>query len=209
MAERVKPGRIIAGLAVIGGIFALILGLTRKPEAIILPEEFPPANIVLSNLIIEPDKVYMGQSVSIVVVATNIGGLEGSYEVTCEVNGNIMTKIVTLTRYLSPGDTKTVSFTFTPIIGGTYQVSINGLGGTITVLEPIKKEEIIYTCPIDGVQFDTLAEMDTYMAEKYPPVYPAEEQPIKPTTPGEEAFSSWIMEMIPEAHSVFWWTGQF
>lgn len=47
--------------------------------------EIPEAEFVVSDLVIEPSEVYLGQSVSISVVVTNIGTLAGSYEVTCEV----------------------------------------------------------------------------------------------------------------------------
>ena len=53
--------------------------LTKKVKAI------PPENIVLSDLVISPIQAYVGEPVSISVVATNIGETTGSYEVTCEV----------------------------------------------------------------------------------------------------------------------------
>lgn len=45
----------------------------------------PGAEFVVSNLVIDPTEVYIGEQVSISVVVTNIGTLAGSYEVTCEV----------------------------------------------------------------------------------------------------------------------------
>jgi len=44
-----------------------------------------PADFTVSDLIIEPTEVYVGETVSISVVVTNVGGKAGSYEVTCEV----------------------------------------------------------------------------------------------------------------------------
>ncbi|MBA7704725.1 hypothetical protein ES703_113543 [subsurface metagenome] len=62
------------GIILIGGIaFA-----AKKPP-------IPPENIVLSDLMVSPSEVYVGEPVSISVIATNIGETAGSYEVTCEV----------------------------------------------------------------------------------------------------------------------------
>lgn len=47
--------------------------------------EAPVAEFVVSGLVIEPPQVYVGETVSISVVVTNIGGKAGSYEVTLEV----------------------------------------------------------------------------------------------------------------------------
>jgi len=45
-----------------------------------------PADIQLSNLVISPAEVQVGQPVSISVDATNIGQIAGSYEITLEVS---------------------------------------------------------------------------------------------------------------------------
>jgi hypothetical protein len=69
-------------VAVVGGLGLVILGiwgLTKKAKVI------SPENIVLSDLIISPVQAYVGEPVSISVVATNIGEAAGSYEVNCEV----------------------------------------------------------------------------------------------------------------------------
>lgn len=47
--------------------------------------EVPAAEFVVSDLIIEPTTVYVGQAVIISVVITNTGFAAGSYDVTCEV----------------------------------------------------------------------------------------------------------------------------
>lgn len=56
-------------------------GLTGSFVAIVTPE----AEFVVSNLVIDPAEVYIGEPVSISVVVTNVGSKAGSYEVTCEV----------------------------------------------------------------------------------------------------------------------------
>ena len=47
--------------------------------------EAPAAEFTVSDLVIEPIEVYIGEPVSIAVIVTNLGGKAGSYEVTCEV----------------------------------------------------------------------------------------------------------------------------
>ena len=47
--------------------------------------EKPEAEFVVSDLVIDPTEVYVGEQVSISVVVTNVGGKAGSYEVVCEV----------------------------------------------------------------------------------------------------------------------------
>ena len=55
-------------------------GLTGSFSAIALPAEF-----VVSDLVISPAIVYVGDPVSISLVVTNVGGVSGSYEVNLEV----------------------------------------------------------------------------------------------------------------------------
>ena len=47
--------------------------------------EVPVAEFVVSDLVINPTEVHVGELVSISVVVTNVGNIAGSYEVTCEV----------------------------------------------------------------------------------------------------------------------------
>lgn len=77
MAEdKKKVAAIGLGLGLVA-IGAVALAAKKPPIS--------PEDIVLSDLIISPTQVYVGEPVSISVVATNIGGTTGSYEVTCEV----------------------------------------------------------------------------------------------------------------------------
>ncbi|MBA7688719.1 hypothetical protein ES703_97208 [subsurface metagenome] len=46
----------------------------------------PAADIRLENLVIEPAEVYVGEKVTISVVATNYGNKSGSRTVTCTVS---------------------------------------------------------------------------------------------------------------------------
>lgn len=45
----------------------------------------PQAEFEVSDLIVEPAEVYIGQPVTISILVTNVGGKSGTYEVVCEV----------------------------------------------------------------------------------------------------------------------------
>ena len=73
--------KIVAGIGVVGLLTGLGIALSRAQAA----PPVPPENVELSGLLIEPSQVYVEESVSISVLATNLGGVAGSYEVVCEV----------------------------------------------------------------------------------------------------------------------------
>lgn len=78
----VKDGKKAAiGLGIVGIITTAVIFVTKAKAA----PPIPPENIILSDLTVIPSEVYVGEPVSISVVATNIGGTTGSYEITCEV----------------------------------------------------------------------------------------------------------------------------
>jgi len=77
MKDKKKAVAVGVGLGLVAIAGAVVLAKKKPP--------IPPENIVLSNLIISPSEVYVGDPVSISVVATNIGVTAGSYEITCEV----------------------------------------------------------------------------------------------------------------------------
>lgn len=47
--------------------------------------ETPTAKFVVSNLVIQPTEVYIGETINISVMVTNISNIAGTYEVNCEV----------------------------------------------------------------------------------------------------------------------------
>jgi len=77
MKDKKKAVAVGVGVGLVAIAGAVVLAKKKPP--------IPPENIVLSNLIISPSEVYVGDPVSISVVATNIGVTAGSCEITCEV----------------------------------------------------------------------------------------------------------------------------
>ena len=109
---------VIGGTAVVAALG--IWALTRKAEAV------PPgAEFKVSNLIISPEEVNPGSSVTISCLVTNIGSQAGNYIV--EMGGDFMAQ---QTVTLQPGESKMVSFTVTPTVAKTYSVSVDGLTGS-------------------------------------------------------------------------------
>jgi len=90
----------------------------------------PPARFEVSGLSISPSSVKVGQTSTISVTVRNAGGEAGTYELTLKVNNEVVgTKSVTL----GPGQSTTVSFTYTPPSEGTYSIEVDGLTGSLTV----------------------------------------------------------------------------
>ncbi|MEM2930396.1 MAG: CARDB domain-containing protein [Thermoproteota archaeon] len=89
-----------------------------------------PARFEVSGLNISPSSIKVGQSSTISITVKNTGGESGTYEVTLKVNNQV---VDTETGTLSPDQSTTVSFTYTPTSEGTYNIDVNGLTGSLTV----------------------------------------------------------------------------
>jgi peroxiredoxin len=89
-----------------------------------------PASFEVSGLSISPSSVKVGQSSTISVTVRNTGGESGNYEVTLKVDNQV---VDTKKGSLGPGQSTTVSFTYTPASEGTRSIDVNGLTGSLTV----------------------------------------------------------------------------
>ncbi|MFC2041800.1 CARDB domain-containing protein [Chloroflexota bacterium] len=116
-----------------------------------------PAEFNTEALVISPTEVTKGRSSTVTVDVTNIGEIEGDYQVTLRVNDEIAeTKKVTL----AAGATETVSFTLLEEEPGTYVVNVDGLSGTLVVkarpiVTPTPTPPPTPTGPYTGPLFDT------------------------------------------------------
>jgi hypothetical protein len=89
-----------------------------------------PASFALSNLSITPAEVNAAERTKVSVLITNNGDLEGTYEVSLELDGTVVrTKEVTL----AGDDSDSVSFIITEDAAGEYGVKVGDLTGTFTV----------------------------------------------------------------------------
>jgi hypothetical protein len=97
------------------------------------------AKFTITDLIISPPEVYLGEQASISVQVTNTGDIEGSFPVAFKIDGIVeQTKQVTL----SSRATQSVSFTVLKQQPGLYQIEVGGgevnrLQGNFTVKEKV------------------------------------------------------------------------
>ncbi len=103
--------------------------LAPKPESGALPLTAPGFSI--SSLAIAPAEPRVGGTVTVSVVARYDGSdAEGSSALILRLNGEAAQEVsVTLAR----GESKTVEFALSPQSEATYNVDVNGVGGTFSV----------------------------------------------------------------------------
>jgi hypothetical protein len=92
----------------------------------------PHGDIVLSNLVISPPSCTVGDEVTISVTATNQGNANETMAVTLIIVGD---KYSDSRQYiqqvvLEAGKSKTVTFTFHPLVAETYTATVENLSGT-------------------------------------------------------------------------------
>lgn len=122
----VKKGVVVGTVLAFAGAIAAAIGLSKKAKA----APIPPADIIVSDLVIYPTEVNPGNTVSVSCTVTNAGGVSGSYTVV--LGGDFMAE---KTITLAPGESKTVSFKITvPAELGTYYVELDGLFGSFEVI---------------------------------------------------------------------------
>lgn len=91
------------------------------------------AQFSVSNLVIAPPEVGIGEAVTISCTVINTGSESGDY--TVKMGGDFMAQEQVT---LSPGESKVISFAVTPTVAKTYVVTVDGLSGTFkaTVTPP-------------------------------------------------------------------------
>lgn len=120
-------------------------GCVQPPAGVPTPEVTPPrettaptptptpAAFSLSNLTIKPAEVQPGEAVTVTVDLTNTGGTEASYTATLMING---VKEADKSVTVAAGGTKTVTFSVTREDAASYNVVVDGLSGSFTVVAP-------------------------------------------------------------------------
>ncbi len=117
-------GRYYVDLNGTGGYFTLSERVVPQPPA---PE---PASFTISQPLVIPDKVSVGEEVIVSTVITNNGGMAGTYAVVMTINGmREARKDVTV----DAGASQRVNFTVTKDAPGTYQVNVNSLASSFSV----------------------------------------------------------------------------
>jgi hypothetical protein len=101
--------------------------------AVIVPNP-PPllASFTASALNVSPTEAEIGETVTVSVVVTNTGELEGDYALILKLN-RVVAEVKKIT--VAGGDSQEVVFSTARDEAGAYSVDINGLEGSFTVLE--------------------------------------------------------------------------
>ena len=122
------------------GPFGGSIGVEKhiNPETVVLGtmkvSPTPTPNFKITNLMVNPSEVKIGEKVSIIADVKNIGDAEGTYNAKIRINGaTICSEEVTL----SPEETKSVKCYYTPQSEGNYEVEADGLRRDFNVIRPI------------------------------------------------------------------------
>jgi hypothetical protein len=101
--------------------------------AVIAPLSAPlPASFTASALTVSPTEAEIGETVTVSVLVTNTGELEGDYALILKLN-RVVAEVKKIT--VAGGDSQEVVFSTARDEAGGYSVEVNGLEGSFTVLE--------------------------------------------------------------------------
>ncbi|TRZ96827.1 MAG: hypothetical protein D4R82_00360 [Dehalococcoidia bacterium] len=89
-----------------------------------------PAHFTLSNLVIAPERVKQGESITISAVVTNTGEVTGSYSVVLKIKGTV--EAIEEVN-IGPGGSQRVAFDITKDTPGFYNIDLEGLTGRFVV----------------------------------------------------------------------------
>ncbi|HEY40240.1 MAG TPA: PKD domain-containing protein [Dehalococcoidia bacterium] len=111
------------------GIGDLTGSFTVTTSAVTEPDE-EPATFVVSNLSVSPAEVAIGETVTITVLVSNTGDLEGTYQLVLKIAGEV---VATRSVTLAGGASQEVTFITTEEAAGGYRVDIDGESTTFAV----------------------------------------------------------------------------
>ena len=134
-AEKVTLGlRAGSQLALNPAYVAVKQGVVAQPPA--------AAKFEISNLVISPTDVKVGENLTISVSVKNVGEVEGMYTVVLKIN-NVVEASKNIS--LAAGESTVVAFMVRMGAVGMYEVEIDGLKGSIIVKAPLKPAEFRVT----------------------------------------------------------------
>ncbi len=143
MVKEVEVKRILLSLLATLLVLMLIGCGETTPTTPTATAPTPSTAFTISNLSISPTEINTGERITISILATNNGDLDGNYKVIFKID-NITVETVDVP--LASGDIKQVDFAAkTDYAPGTYSVNVNGLSGTFTVKAVPPSAEFIIT----------------------------------------------------------------
>jgi len=127
------------------GFYAVeVDGLTGSFEVKAPPK---PAEFEVADLEIAPEEVEEGEEVTIAFTVSNVGEEEGVYTAELEIDGSLEdSEEVTL----AGGESAEVSFEVMRD-AGSYQVGVDGLAGSFTVIEPLRPGPVLSPGYVAGI----------------------------------------------------------
>jgi len=130
----------------------------------------------VTNLVVSPSEVSIGESVTVSALVSNIGDTDGSYEITLKINGRVKAK---QRIDIAAGQNEHFSSNISKTAAGRYTVSIDGLTDAFMI------------------KAATVPPPSTPLAEPTPSALPTE--PAPSPSPAESALSPPPTEPAPEA----------
>ena len=122
--------RIVSSLLILVLLVgAIVLGCPAPAAFSISNLTIQPVEVVSPP--VEPVEVVSNETVIISVSVANTGGSQGSYNVVLNING-AQEEVESVT--IAAGASESVTFSVTREDAGTYEVSVDGLSGSFTVL---------------------------------------------------------------------------
>jgi len=124
---------ILGGSTVDSGVNAITVPISHfSAFAILAPAlVLSPADFTVTGLAVTPEEANIGEEITISVLVTNSGDLEGTYRVELKIDGGLEG---TGNICLAGGKSWPVDFTIRKDVAGTYIVNVNGLLGTFEVM---------------------------------------------------------------------------
>lgn len=108
-----------------------------------------PAEFEVGTLNISPSEAVSGETTTVTVDVTNIGGTEGTYTATLKIDGvEVETREVTVAASAK----ETLTWRITEEAPGTYHVAMDGLSGSFKVLKPAEFEVASLVVPSEPVE---------------------------------------------------------
>jgi len=129
-----------------------------------------PAAFTLSSLAISPSEIAPGEEVSISLSVANTGGVEGSHSVVLKING---AKEAEQRVTVAAGSSQSVSFSVVKEDAGIYNIAVNGLSGSFTVVEPPPAPPVPAPAPPPPVPAPPAPEITAPVLPPPPPPAPA------------------------------------
>jgi len=96
----------------------------------VMVEALRPAEFEVSDLLIEPSSVFVGEEVTVTALCTNVGEESGEYSVTLMIDGE---EVDEKSGSLDPGESESVLFEVVREDSGTHRVEVEGQSGSFIV----------------------------------------------------------------------------